>query len=195
MTTSDTKLVKQNENNTSAEKIASNDDLLAEVLIRSPITSLLRFKPVSKHWYSLITSPTFKTLRGPKPDPPSGLFVPLRTKPYLECDFVPYDVENPVKPPFRKPSFVPDGAIVGIEHSSNGLVLFHSRTVSEQNKYKYTNNYHVYNPSTNELTTLPRVENYEKYHRLGMSIVFDPKISPHYKVVYVCGYGADTTPF
>ncbi|KAJ0444616.1 putative F-box domain-containing protein [Helianthus annuus] len=30
--------------------IGSNDDLLTEILLRLPVTSILRFKSVSKHW-------------------------------------------------------------------------------------------------------------------------------------------------
>lgn len=35
------------------------EDLLVEVLLRLPVESLVRFKCVCKHWYALITSPSF----------------------------------------------------------------------------------------------------------------------------------------
>ncbi|KAH0693810.1 F-box only protein 8-like [Solanum tuberosum] len=35
------------------------EDLLVDVLLRLPVESLLRFKCVCKHWYALITSPSF----------------------------------------------------------------------------------------------------------------------------------------
>ncbi|KAK8323315.1 hypothetical protein V6Z11_A12G230200 [Gossypium hirsutum] len=44
----------------SADMIASNDDILALILHRLPLKSLLKFKTVSKHWLYLITYPTFR---------------------------------------------------------------------------------------------------------------------------------------
>ncbi|MFS8027560.1 putative F-box domain-containing protein [Helianthus anomalus] len=35
--------------------VGSNDDLLTEILLRLPVTSILRFKSVSKHWHSLLS--------------------------------------------------------------------------------------------------------------------------------------------
>lgn len=35
------------------------EDLLVDVLLRLPVESLMRFKCVCKHWYALITSPSF----------------------------------------------------------------------------------------------------------------------------------------
>ncbi|KAK6121896.1 hypothetical protein DH2020_044357 [Rehmannia glutinosa] len=43
----------------SAQIVASIDDLLKEILLRLPIKSLIRFKLVSKQWHSLITNPRF----------------------------------------------------------------------------------------------------------------------------------------
>ncbi|KAM7465801.1 hypothetical protein LguiB_013363 [Lonicera macranthoides] len=37
-------------------------DLITQILLHLPITSLLRFKSVSKHWLSLITNPAFARL-------------------------------------------------------------------------------------------------------------------------------------
>ncbi|MFS8027578.1 putative F-box domain-containing protein [Helianthus anomalus] len=34
--------------------IGSNDDLLTEILLRLPVTSILLFKSVSKHWRLLL---------------------------------------------------------------------------------------------------------------------------------------------
>ncbi|TYH97178.1 hypothetical protein ES332_A12G226400v1 [Gossypium tomentosum] len=44
----------------SADMIASNDDILTLILHRLPLKSLLKFKTVSKHWLYLITYPTFR---------------------------------------------------------------------------------------------------------------------------------------
>ncbi|KAK6117898.1 hypothetical protein DH2020_048360 [Rehmannia glutinosa] len=43
----------------SAQIVASIDDLLKEILLRLPIKSLIRFKLVSKQWHYLISNPRF----------------------------------------------------------------------------------------------------------------------------------------
>ncbi|TXG70550.1 hypothetical protein EZV62_005485 [Acer yangbiense] len=54
------------------DAIANNDDLLTEILKHLPVKSLLRFKSVSKHWHSLISSPHFSRCLFPLV---SGLFL------------------------------------------------------------------------------------------------------------------------
>ncbi|KAK9051341.1 hypothetical protein SSX86_027968 [Deinandra increscens subsp. villosa] len=39
--------------------IGSNDDLVTEILLRLPVTSILRFKSVSKHWRWLLSHRSF----------------------------------------------------------------------------------------------------------------------------------------
>ncbi|KAL3650430.1 hypothetical protein CASFOL_006833 [Castilleja foliolosa] len=64
----------------SAEIVASNDDLLQEILIRVPIKPLSRFQLVSKHWHSLISNPRF-CCRGRRRNPAAvGLFLPPSDK-------------------------------------------------------------------------------------------------------------------
>lgn len=63
------------EYSSSADTIASYDDLLTEILIRLPVKSLLRFKSVLRHWLSLITTPHFARCRNPDPSSVSGLFL------------------------------------------------------------------------------------------------------------------------
>ncbi|KAM7461777.1 hypothetical protein LguiA_029898 [Lonicera macranthoides] len=41
----------------SVDTVTGDDDLITQILLHLPITSLLRFKSVSKHWLSLITNP------------------------------------------------------------------------------------------------------------------------------------------
>ncbi|KAM7504604.1 hypothetical protein LguiB_003508 [Lonicera macranthoides] len=92
----------------SADIIAGNDDLLTQILLHLPITSLLRFKSVSKHCLSLVTNPTF-SLQLRNHTPPSGLF--LRRSSFLinpEFDFVPF---NTTKPPFTRLTFVQDPSV------------------------------------------------------------------------------------
>ncbi|KAL4575990.1 hypothetical protein LXL04_012078 [Taraxacum kok-saghyz] len=179
------------------DKVLSIDDLLTGILFRLPVRSLLRFKSVSKRWYFLITSPSFKLLRSRNPDPPSGLFVPIRTNnPYLEYEFVSFDIENPVKAPFTIPNFDPTVAKIDIEHSCNGLMLCssHSYDVSKEGKYVPPNQFYLYNPTINQFITLPGLENYDKLGPSGLTIAFDPSKSSHYRIihVYVERYGVLT---
>ncbi|XP_062119104.1 F-box protein At5g07610-like [Humulus lupulus] len=49
----------QSENDSSATIIATNQDLITQILVRLPIKSLLRFKCVCKHWLFFISNPEF----------------------------------------------------------------------------------------------------------------------------------------
>ncbi|GAA0184633.1 hypothetical protein LIER_31921 [Lithospermum erythrorhizon] len=60
---------------TSAEKVASIDDILTQILLLLPIKSLVRFISVSKHWLKLIKNPQFSFNRNPNPNPALGLFL------------------------------------------------------------------------------------------------------------------------
>ncbi|KAL7229412.1 hypothetical protein ACSBR2_008006 [Camellia fascicularis] len=90
-----------NTNQSSAEAVANNDDLLNQILVGLPIRSLLRFKSVSKHWLSLITHPHFVRRRTLNFEP-SGVFWESYSKPHLipGFDFIPFNNLNPTKPPF-----------------------------------------------------------------------------------------------
>ncbi|CAL5366780.1 unnamed protein product [Camellia sinensis] len=171
----------------SAETVATNDDLLNEILLRLPIRSLLNFKTVSKHWLSLITNPHFvrRRTRTTQISKPSGLFLQnfsmLLTP---QFDFIPLkpNREIPTKPPFRTQlRFV--GEPSKIWHSCNGLLLCQG------------DNLYIYNPTTNEFTTLPyppsrqvpKLVNKCRIH-YAANLAFDPSKSPHYKVVHIYWY-------
>ncbi|KAG8390235.1 hypothetical protein BUALT_Bualt01G0062700 [Buddleja alternifolia] len=99
----------------SAEIVASLDDLLTEILLRLPLKSLIRSKLVSKHWQSLITGPGFCILRNPNPNPALGLFVPntnFRVNPWYE--YVPFSDDESNNPPFTKLKFTKDRAGIKI---------------------------------------------------------------------------------
>lgn len=174
--------------------LASHDDVLIDILLRLPIRSLLRSKCVSKHWRSLISDHRFSLLRNPNPNPPSGLFLQRIGNvnvPTSEYDFVPFDPENNVKPPFKTLNFNGNESKSGIMilHSSNGLMLCHSLhedfcEISKQIVYNAM--YYVYNPTINQVITLPKLWFLRRPR--GMTLVFDPLKSPHYRVVCVHGY-------
>ncbi|KAJ0444612.1 putative F-box domain-containing protein [Helianthus annuus] len=76
--------------------IGSNDDLLTEILLRLPVTSILRFKSVSTHWRFAFESHTFH----PQVDKISkspGIFA--------GNVYVPFDVQNRGTPPFPQSRF------------------------------------------------------------------------------------------
>ncbi|XP_071734350.1 F-box protein At5g07610-like [Rutidosis leptorrhynchoides] len=145
---------------------------------------------------------------------PLGLFVPLERKkgvqsiawedyeftvpkPIVEMkhivhDFVPFEIEVPVKPPFRVLRFDLDVEKIKIEHSSNGLLLCQGqKKMIVQHRRAIAYKYYVYNPSINQFTTLPNPEYYLKSKHLGMTIAYDPSKSPHYKIIFVSSQGSD----
>ncbi|KAM7499505.1 hypothetical protein LguiA_023919 [Lonicera macranthoides] len=174
----------------SADIIAGNDDLLTQILLHLPITSLLRFKSVSKHCLSLVSNPAF-SLHLRNHTPPSGLF--LRRSSFLinpEFNFVPF---NTTKPPFTRLTFVQDPSGIKILQSCNGLLLCCSFHVLPINC-----NYYIYNPTINHFTTLPQPHylslkiNRQFTYVAAVNLAFDPSKSPHYKAILV--YTFDSLP-
>uniref|UniRef100_A0A5B7BZX2 Uncharacterized protein n=1 Tax=Davidia involucrata TaxID=16924 RepID=A0A5B7BZX2_DAVIN len=179
-----------------ATTISGNADILTEILFRTPVKSLLRFKCVSKLWLSLISSPHFSllhTLRNPN-SKPSALF--LRKTPSLTgtaesefvFDFVSLNSNNILSgAPFRALNFADDPSGIKILQSCNGLLLCSSfrRIIG-----KTTRNYYLYNPTTKQYSTLPPPGDgggggRESSNVFGVSLAFDPSKSPHYKVICI----------
>ncbi|CAL5343821.1 unnamed protein product [Camellia sinensis] len=155
---------KQDPSSSAAEQVAANDDLLIEILTRLPLTSLPKFKSVSKHWLSLITSPYFARIRNLNPNIISGLLLHSSTHKLVpDLDFIPLEtIENP--------TLFPSLSAIRIINSCKGLICC-------ENEQKY----HILNPTTKQFTSLP-----EPCAALGnLSLAFDPSRSPHYKVVHV----------
>ncbi|KAL0359263.1 UNVERIFIED_CONTAM: F-box protein [Sesamum angustifolium] len=149
------------------EEVAYNDDVLMEILLLLPAKSLVRFKAVSKHWHSLISTSSFShlhTLRHCKPQP-SFL---LRAAPSLFFYF------NPTIKKFLQ--FHLNFAHPKILQSCHGLLLLECGSSLSVNR-----DYYVYNPTTGESRKLLL----EKESLLGLQLAFDPSKSPHYKVICV----------
>ncbi|XP_076939817.1 F-box protein At5g07610-like [Bidens hawaiensis] len=158
----------------SGATVGSNDDLLNEILRRLPVTSILRFKFVSKHWQSLLSHRRF-TLFYDKVPVSLGLFV---------CDlFVPFDVENPTPPPFRSLNFYRDRSGIKIVQSCNGLLL----CLSSNRGTELTRKYYVFNPTTKQFAVLPSVIGGSSASRTirFMGLAFHEVDSEHYKVVCI----------
>lgn len=125
----------------SAQIVASIDDLLTEILLRLPIRSLLRFRLVSHHWHSLLLTQQFDPLLNPLPNPAIGLIFPSSmddlsyTYTYTHT---PFSLKNSRKdPPFRKLNFAPEPTGIQILQSCNGLLLCSSDRENDCNR-KYS---------------------------------------------------------
>ncbi|GJS22088.1 AT-hook motif nuclear-localized protein 28-like protein [Tanacetum coccineum] len=162
----------------SVQSVISNDDLLTEILARLPVLSLVLFKSVSKHWFSLIKEAnlTFRRIL----DPVSGLFIYTsykkdRFERSYSYNFVPLDIRIPTNFTFG-PDVHGDFQVL---HACNGLLLC----------LTYSRKLIVYNPSiTKMLKVLPEPYNVTYYDYSifygGLRMAFDPTKSPHYKVIY-----------
>ncbi|XP_076898601.1 F-box protein At5g07610-like [Bidens hawaiensis] len=153
--------------------IGSNDDLLNEILHRLPITSIIRFKSVSKHWQSFLSHRRF-TLVYDKVPVSLGLFV--------RDLYVPFDVEKPTPLPFRSLNFYRDRSGIKIVQSCNGLLLCCSNRGTE-----LTRKYYVFNPTTKKFAVLPSVIGGSSASRTirFMGLAFHQVDSEHYKVVCI----------
>ncbi|XP_058202874.1 F-box protein At5g07610-like [Rhododendron vialii] len=147
-----------------AEIIANNVDLLTEILLRLRAKSLILFKSVSKHWFSLISNSQFSitlSRRNPNPSISSWFFSSMPP-------------EHSTRPT--------------ITHSCNGLLLIRypptmhflvfNPTIQ---KYRLIIPYpSIYSSGSNLV-------------RLHAYLDFDPSKSPHYKVVLLIIYGCPTS--
>nr|GEX68840.1 F-box protein At5g07610-like [Tanacetum cinerariifolium] len=127
----------------SVQSVISNNDIITEILLKLPVLSLVLFKSVSKHWYSLIKEANITFC--PNLDPLSGLFLKkISYKNYCESfsyDFVSLDTRISI---YRSSllatnfTFGPEvrhkSDDVKILDSCNGLLL--CRTYSEGKIFK-----------------------------------------------------------
>ncbi|KAL6185271.1 hypothetical protein ACLB2K_041405 [Fragaria x ananassa] len=144
-----------------AETIANHDDLLSQILLRVEAKSLLRYKCVSKHWLSLISSPKFRdrhTLRNPTPS--LSAFIFLSTSQRLTFVSLSGSLSFPL-------DSLPELRRAKILQSCNGLLLFGSGGEEAS--------YYVVNPTTfqfSKLTSTPYAYQFDDC--LGVAIAFDP---------------------
>ncbi|XP_076948082.1 F-box protein At5g07610-like [Bidens hawaiensis] len=166
----------QHQLNSSAELISSNDDILTEILLQLPVTSILWFISVSKHWRWLLSHRHF-TLRYNKLPTSPGLFVDKK--------YVPFDAEDRSPPPFRHLNFCHDLHIIKIVQSCNGLLLL----CCSDRGFTRNDEYYVLNPTTKQfgiIPSVPGVDNARKMIRF-MGLAFHPTTCPRYKVVCILG--------
>ncbi|GJZ28479.1 F-box protein-like protein [Tanacetum coccineum] len=161
------------ESTQSGALIGSNDEILTEILRRLPVTSVLRFKSVSKHWLSLLSHRRF-TLKYDHASRSPGLFV--------RNLYIPYAVEDKSTPPFRRLDFYPDIKGLRIVQSCNGLLLCCS-DLGNQRARKY----YVFNPTTKQVVIIPSVPGGRNVRKtiLFMGLAYHQTDFVHYKVVCI----------
>ncbi|OVA10933.1 F-box domain [Macleaya cordata] len=177
----------ENSSSSSAvNNIASNSDLLRQVLLCLPVKSLFIFKSVSKQWLSIISDPhfihnhCFRNCSLPIP----GL---LLSKPWSsinpEFEFVFLDEKPMGIVPYKTLPFAKDSIDIKILQSCNGLFCCSSSNLSAGK----STTYYIYNPSTNHYNILPRSKFQERgsYYVCSVSLAFDPLKSPYYEVVLI----------
>lgn len=180
-------LVTDNELPSSVHTVVSDDDLLIEILLRLPILSLLFFKSVSKHWLSLIRhiNSTLRRTKNPYLDPPTGLFFRRFESPSV-YDFVSLDSRIPsrIYPLPTTFNFRLNSEIrFDILESCNGLLLCEG---VNKNNMIVKDMYCIYNPSVNMFKMLPKCHDPSLTSvRPVIKLAFDPRKSPHYKVVLI----------
>ncbi|XP_076922451.1 F-box protein At5g07610-like, partial [Bidens hawaiensis] len=156
-----------------------NDDILTENLIRLPVTSILRFKSVSKHWRSLLTHTHFTRrydnnnfLKSP------GLFA-------RNAIYVPFNIENrnQTVPHFNGLNFCYEPYGIITVQSCNGLLLCCTHPQRDRSHRKY----YVFNPTTKQFATIPSVTGGQRVRRtIGfMGPAFPQTNSVCYKLVCV----------
>ncbi|XP_076926722.1 F-box protein At5g07610-like [Bidens hawaiensis] len=163
--------------------IGSNEDLLTEILIRLPVTSILHFKSVCKHWLLLLTNShlTHRYDNNNLSKSPLGLFGRTHLTRFSKFDahlardiYVPFDVEDGGTPPFRSLDFYFNSPNVEISHSCNGLLLCCTIHIHGAREH------YVFNPTTKQLAFIPTLPIAIRF----MALAFDQK---HYKVVCILG--------
>ncbi|KAL7193662.1 hypothetical protein ACSBR2_025301 [Camellia fascicularis] len=154
----------------STEVIASNVDLLSEILLRLPPKSLIRFKSVSKNWLHLISDSHFASNRshGNRNLSISGLF--------YHHSWPTNKQHNSVSPVSQSSlptlAFIESPATIRIKSSCNGLLLYQiCDDVSQRKRVGYI----VCNPTTRKFTPLPD----HGGNPSPACLAFDPPQSPH----------------
>ncbi|KAK6121897.1 hypothetical protein DH2020_044358 [Rehmannia glutinosa] len=147
----------------SAEIVASIDDLLTEIFVRLPLNSLIHFKSVSKHWDSLISNLGIYHFRNPKPNPAIGLIFQCRNA--TDHPHVLFFNKSIRKLNFTK-EFCPRG--ITILNSCYGLLVCHSN--------KRRGIYYIFNPTTNKYSAIPQLDggHWIQDSVRGMILAFDP---------------------
>ncbi|KAL3650400.1 hypothetical protein CASFOL_006803 [Castilleja foliolosa] len=159
----------------SAQIVASIDDLLIEIIKRLPMKKIVQFKLVSKHWDSIIMDTKLCLLQN------QLSAVGLIFEAYKALDSYIIFLDKSISPLVRNMTRINDTWYqhCKIIHSCNGLLLCVSNPAPNLSQ-----RYYVCNPTTKKYITLPKVVfDHGRVSIRGMYLAFDPSKSPHYKVV------------
>ncbi|XVF76866.1 hypothetical protein PTKIN_Ptkin13bG0301100 [Pterospermum kingtungense] len=156
----------------SAKQIADHEDLLADILVKLPAKSLIKFKVVCKKWKCLISSSRFclyhtQSFRIKCTLKPSALFIDIDFK------LLPLTHDCVRLPPF---DFI-DLPDVMVLQSCAGLLLCVSISPSIK--------FFICNPTTRRMKMLsfPSYSGVEEYERFDVNLAFDKSF--RYKIVVV----------
>ena len=165
--------IKLANSSSSAESIGYNSYLLNLILLHLPAESLARLKFVSKLWHSEISSPHFvKRYNNVHPPSVSGLLLIPKHQNDNKNSLVEHislgQNQSYIHPlNFRN---------IKLLHSCNGLFLcFHRKDHS----------YYVFNLTTRQKKRIPGCPDVISTNLSYYSLAFDPKISPHYRIICV----------
>ncbi|OVA19250.1 F-box domain [Macleaya cordata] len=171
----------------SSSVIASNFDILIQILLCLPLKSLGVFKSVSKQWLSLISDPYFvRNHRLRNQISISGLFLPKSSlfKPGREYELIFLDGNITSGIPVETLNFGDDPASIPIDQSCNGLFCCSSSSRNFRTKV-FSSTYYIYNPFTKHYRILPPSQFRENafVSSSNVSLAFDPLKSPYYEAI------------
>ncbi|KAI3956162.1 hypothetical protein MKW92_000147 [Papaver armeniacum] len=169
------------ENPSSLSLVVSSVDILIQILSRLPIKILLEFKLVSKKWRSIISDPFFAWKHCHQyPHSVNGIILHTN-QPKLE--FVSLDGSSSSAAPFETLDFVKDPKGIRIDQSCNGLMCCSSIRASFSER-----TYYVCNPFTKQFRSIVSGSQGKEKGFVAfssVSLAYDPRNSPHYKVVCI----------
>lgn len=173
----------QRRNKRPVEEVASDEDLLTEILKRLPTKKLLRLKLVSKQWLSLISTSHFsishtRFLHNQHLLKPSAIFIDViyRQPPstFIHLPLNPAHIKRRL-PPL---DFINDAPDLKVMQSCTGLLICASGFGNPT--------YLICNPATkkSKAVTFPRPPALD-YELVGVNLAFDPMKSHYYKIISV----------
>ncbi|XVE62456.1 hypothetical protein DITRI_Ditri06bG0119500 [Diplodiscus trichospermus] len=168
--------------NNSAEIIATNLDLCAEILVRLPTKSLLKFKCVSKQWLSLISNSQF-CLSHTRQHQHNGFLEPtallLRVEFTVSPEFDVVPLKHYSDVPFFDYVNVPN---IILRQSCNGLLICESL---DDVGGCDVSRFFLCNPTTKKFKMLSFPRNPVKDCEFFINLAFDPLKSPDYKIISI----------
>ncbi|MCD9558660.1 hypothetical protein HAX54_016188 [Datura stramonium] len=166
----------------SAQHIASNEDLLTEILLHLPARSLLRLQLVSKQWLSIISSPLFRRLHTRRNARSFASTVGF----FLCCNptfnFLSLRGEDVSAMSMMNERFssIRDGKIIRHMNSCNGLFCLDFKLSDGKREF------YIYNLTTGKYRLIPLPDIIDEPHLVKtMNLAFDPEKTENYDIVCI----------